>query len=240
MTHLLRSTAICGALLAALPATAQQFAGGQADLTYRGYSDTDADALSARVSGELALSRGFSLQGDVFTGRFGNDFDSFGSVGATLHGLVHISETSTVGAFVTYEELEGASFGSVGVEAGATFGDFAAEVWLGVGEDEFGSDGNYFGLETRRGLGPVNLFAAVEYYNISGDIESVQSGLGLEYEGISGFGLSAAIEQVHFQEDTVFGTSSDSTTSLSFGATYRFGKRPGTVFGERALSGFFR
>ena len=240
MIHLLRGTAICGALLAAFPAGAQQFAGGQADVTYRGYNDSDVDALSARVSGELALSRGFSLQGDLFTGNVGDDFDDIGSVGATLHTLFHISETSSVGAFVTYEELEGASFGSVGVEAGATFGTFATEVWLGVGEDEFGSDGNYFGLETRRGMGPVNLFASLEYYNVSGDLESVQSGIGVEYEGLNGIGLSAAVEQVHVEQDTFFGASSDSTTSLSLGATYRFGKRPGTVFGERSITGIFR
>lgn len=238
MTYL-RATALCASFITAFPAAAQQFAGGQADLTYRGYSDVDTDALSGRVSGEFALSRSFSLQGDLFVGRLngatGGDATSYG---ATLHGLYHVSGTSTVGAFATYEDFDGFDgIGSVGVEAGATFGTVAAEVWLGLSEDESGTDGNFFGLETRRGLGPVYVFGSVEYYNLSGDLESVQSGIGVEYKGANGLGLTAKYESLYFEDD---GRLGGDTSSISVGATYRFGKRPGTVFGERSLTGIYR
>ena len=237
MMTLLRATALCGTLLAALPAAAQQFAGGQVDLTMRSFDDLGIETTSARVSGEMALSRSFSLQGDLFTGTDDSLGDDDSSFGATLHGLLHVSETSTVGVFTTYEGNDSSSFGSFGVEAGASFGEIATEIWLGVGENDTGSDANYFGLETRRAFGLVHLFGGVEYYNISGEIESVQSGLGVEYQSAGGFGLTAKIEDNYFEYDDQF---SFDDTSVSIGASYRFGKRPGTVFGERSLSGIFR
>ena len=237
MTHLLRGTALGGALLAALPASAQ-FAGGQVDLTFRNFNDSDISATTGRASGELAVTKEFSLQGDIFMGKVENgSADDLSGPGATLHGLFHVSPTSSVGAFVTHERLEGDGLTSFGVEAGAMMGGFASEVWLGVGEDQDGSDANYFGLETRHAAGIVNLTGSLEYYNISGDLSSVQGAIGVEYAASNGFAVAAQLENNYFEYDDV---ASESDTSVSVNATYRFGKRPGTVFGERSLLGIFR
>lgn len=245
MTHLLRGTALCGALLAALPAAAQQFAGGQIDLDYTTYDDLDIDSLSGRLSGELAISRGFSLQGDLFgssDGSGGSD-DRFSGGGVTFHGLNHVSATSSVGGFTTIERNEGGeNIRSLGVEAGGNFGTVGTEIWFALSDGPNDFDGYFGGLDVRVPFGLASVTGSLEYFNFEDQIEVGKFGIGVDYAAAEGVTIGGRIQNANItltSEDGDFSIDGDDL-AVSVGATFRFGKRPGTVFGQRSLLDAFR
>ena len=257
MTHLLRSTAICGALLAALPAMSQDIpVGGQVDLDYRTFDDLDLSTATLRLSGEIPVSRQFSLQGDLSISAFdlyGYE-DSFNTV--TVHGIQHISATSSVGGFLTYDSIDDDALGeadmlSVGIEAGGNFAGLDAEIWFGLGRgsvdgDDFvgsyNAEGVFFGMEAKYPVGRGALIGKFEHFNFDGVVESSQLGVGFEvsptpFVNVRLMAETSDVGVDYFDAD--FGENIDDT-SYSLGATFKLGKRPGTVFGSRSIMDAFR
>lgn len=244
MTHLLRGTALCGALLATLPATAQQFAGGQVDLDYNSFRDSDISSLTARGSGELAFSRNLSLQGDVALSSSDNSGISNDATGFTLHGVYHVSPVSSVGTFFTIESSDGgADYSSLGVEVGGNFGTVGTELWFAVAEaGDSDVNGRYGGIDVRVPMGSAAFVSKFQYFNFEDQIEVARLGLGAEYTFDSVLSVTAMVEGNAYKVTDSTGTFSitDDDSSIRLGATYRFGKRPGTVFGSRSVFDAFR
>ena len=245
MIHLLRGTAICGALLAALPAAAQQLAGGQVDLGFTTYDDLDTDAFTGRLSGELAVSKTISLQADLFGASDGGDFsdERFSGGGFTLHSLSHVSPTSSVGGFMTIERNEGGeNILSYGVEAGGNFGNVGTEIWFALSDNDDDFDGGFGGLDIRVPVGMAAVTGNFEHYNFDDVIEVSKLGIGLEYDAAQGLTIGGRVERVDLTltDPTGLFTLEGDDVAVSVGATYRFGKRPGTVFGRRSLLDAFR
>ena len=245
MTHFLRGTAICGALLAALPAAAQQLAGGQIDLGFTTYDDLDTDAFTGRLSGELAVSKAISLQADLFGASDGGSFtdERYSGGGFTLHSLSHVSATSSVGGFTTIERNEGGeNVFSYGVEAGGNFGNVGTEIWFALSNGENDLDGGFGGLDLRVPVGMAAMTGNFEHYNFDDVLEVTKIGVGLEYDATEALTVGGRVERVDITLTDPAGTFSleGDDLAVSIGATYRFGKRPGTVFGRRSLLDAFR
>ncbi|WP_415920987.1 porin [Tateyamaria sp. SN6-1] len=152
------SIALLGATLP-VSALAQQVqvTGGSLQLKYSTFADeTDLSRLNIEGSVEIGFSRAFSVQVDLGY----NDFDlsDVDTSNIGLHGIYHVSEDLSLGAFYVREDVEDIDFDLVGIEAGYETGKFAFEGYIASfdidndGETVIGVAGRY-GFDNGLGLG---------------------------------------------------------------------------------------
>lgn len=129
---LLASSAIALALAAA-PAMAFQFTGGNAELSYSAFAD-DMDYSKAGLSGQFGFAFGPQLGAQIDVG-----VSKFFEVGETahdltLHGIYNVAPEVAMGVFYGAERIAGNSRDFYGFELTQKSQMFEGELYLGRGE----------------------------------------------------------------------------------------------------------
>ncbi|PPB80847.1 hypothetical protein LV82_01580 [Albidovulum inexpectatum] len=132
--------------LGAGAAWSAEVTGGEFRLNYSTFTGSPMDQLDATsISGaiEVGIARQFAVQGDAGLVNFG--YSGADSSWFTLHGIHHVNESTSLGAFVGREELEGEGSTYYGIEIGQEFGQLKGEAYLATFE-ESGEDSTLFGM----------------------------------------------------------------------------------------------
>lgn len=134
-----------GALgVVACQASAVEVTGGNITLGYSSFTeDTSFSALVLKGSVELGFSKSFAVQADL--GGFGYNFINETGTNFGLHGIYHLNETTSFGAYISSDSILGDSNEVYGVEAG--FGSNGFDIEGYFGKTEFsGTDASTFGV----------------------------------------------------------------------------------------------
>lgn len=216
-------------LMVASPAVAQ-VTGGSLDIEYDFPTD-GGDLGGTTYSGaiEYSITRDFAVSLDIAGYRLDNlDTDA---TSLTLHGVYHMDEMTSFGAFVGSDAIEDSDRETLfGLEAGTEFGAAEFESYLGAldGEGETvtlaGVDGKYDFGNGLSAIGSAGLASA-------DDIDITRFAVGAEYEVVGGPQFYAEIGNVSAEAD---GIDADETF-IGLGARVAFGAERGTTFGQRSL-----
>lgn len=150
---------------------ALEISGGSLDLSYSAFMDaTDVDVSSVSGSVELAFTQSASVQLDLGHDSLGPiDLDN---VYLGIHGILHLDQTTSVGAFYTRDRfsLGGAndSVNLYGIEAGHDAGAMQFEGYLGRGELA-GLDGTMVGVSARYAMpSTIGVTGYIDYGDVEG------------------------------------------------------------------------
>jgi hypothetical protein len=211
-------------------AVAGEVTGGAIGFDYSAFSDDSVVTIDKQTlwgSVEYGFSRDFSVQGDLAFAKFGaTDLDANN---VTLHGIYHLDDATSFGAFIGRDKVESEGLTFYGAEAGSEFGAFDGEAYLAYADDS-GEDGTLFGLSGMYNATEAFGFG-MDYYRLdvgSDDISTVA--LTTEYR-MERLVLSAEVGQADAN-----GVGSESY--FGFGARMTFGADRGTTFARRGLVNF--
>ncbi len=223
-------SALAAALLVAASPVAAQVTGGSLDIEYDFPTD-GGDFGGTTYSGaiEYSITRDFSVSADIAGYRLDNLDNDATSI--TIHGIYHLDDMTSFGAFVGADELQDADRETLfGFEAGTEFG--AAEVEGYIGSRAFDEDSfTLFGADGKYGFGNgISAIGSVSYA-ANDDDDITRFALGAEYEITGGPQFYAEIGSV---TDETFGDD-DSQAFIGLGARVAFGAERGTTFGQRSL-----
>ena len=172
---------------------------------------------------EVGFAPNFAMQADLNRSKLsGDSLVSFG-----VHAITHMSETTSLGFYTTYDRIGDEGQNTYGLEAGFGQGRFKGETYLGLAQAE-GADGTFFGI---KGMGKAsdNLALGLSHDRYDEDSDSLSnSALRAEY-AIENFIVEAQIAQMD-----VNGTSSEAIFGL--GARITFGAERGETFGSRGIA----
>lgn len=224
----------------AQPAFSLEITGGDVVLGYSAFSEkVDGETLSqTSIEGslELGFTKEFGAQAD-----FGvQQFEQLNNVGAdnatnfTLHGLYHMSETTTFGAFYGRDSLEDLDLDFYGLEAGFEGPNFDVEAYFGTGElDGVDGDGNVFGVSGAYELtSSFELIGSYAKASFDGDLDVSTFEAGVAYNVNDSVQLAATLGRLTGE---VEGLGSESEDYFGLEAEYSFGAARGATFGERGL-----
>lgn len=218
-------------LVVAQQAQAAELTGGSLDLGYSGFfDDTDVSKTSLRGQAELGFTRNFALQLDL--GYYDlNALDDSGT-NIALHGIYHVNETVSLGAFYGQDSLNSVDADYLGIEGGFEIGEsVATEVYLAAVDDN-GIDGTLFGLELSNGLNEqIDLTAGVEHATYDNDLDLTRLSLGMDY---SAGGPTKFYAEIGSLNADVLGLSG-SEAFFNLGIRLDFGAKRGATFGQRGL-----
>ncbi len=226
-THLI---AVMGVSFLCAPAVqAAEITGGSVGLSYSAFADdTDFSRLSIEGSLEVGFDRNVSLQFDLGHDRFGEtdvDGTTYG-----LHGIYHLDEMTSLGAFYTNERTEGDDFDIFGVEAGHESGRTEFEGYL-AGVDYDGGSSTLFGLSGRYALdNGLGLGASYDKFDDDfGDISTLAVRLDRDVSASTNLHLEIGSAKVSA------GGFSDSEMFVGLGGTIAFGADRGATFERRGV-----
>lgn len=223
--------ALVGASLCiATTAQAVEVTGGSVQLKYSAFTEeTDFDRVNIEGSLEIGFNRSFSTQIDLGHNNFGvtdADGTNFG-----LHGIYHVNETTSLGAFYTREDIENTDLDFFGVEAGFELGAFDFEGYVGSVDGE-GDSETAFGLGGRYGFGS-GFGVSLDYEDVGdSDVASLSTTtITLDKDVGENLNLfvelgSAEVESAGFSESEAF---------VGIGGRYVFGADRGATFKQRGL-----
>ncbi|WP_376871628.1 hypothetical protein [Albirhodobacter sp. R86504] len=208
-------------------AVAGEVTGGALGYSYSAFSDdsagnVDKNALAGSV--EYGFDRQFAVQGDLSFMKFGaTDFDG---KAFTLHGIYHLDDFTSFGAFITREDVESLGQTSYGLEVGHEMGLMEVEGYIAHGEAD-DIDGNLFGISA--------------LYNAT---ESFSFGLGYDNLDVDSVDASrvALVSEYAFDRVVISGELGQadiedlgSESYFELGARMTFGANRGTTFGKRGF-----
>ncbi len=208
------------------PLFAQEFVGGELGIEYnRSVDDGDVDGVSYNAAAEMGINRNIG---------FGLDVDKFDVSGGgsdprlTLHGIYHVNERASVGAFYAQSpgvDLDNASFG---IEGGMAL--WGGDVGAYLGQQQVGDeDVMIFGLSSKT---PISgQFAAFTDFDLVGDSDVAlsTSEIGVTYQMQNG-------PEFYGQYGRATGTVGSASASADYfglGARITFGAARGTTFEGR-------
>jgi len=224
------STAFLAAIAAVVagPLAAQGISGGQIGIEYMAPVD-GSDFGGARYNGglEYAISRQFAVSADFSS----YSLDTFATdpSSLTLHGIYHMNDTASVGAFFGQDTVGSARSQYFGVEGGTEF--LGGEVAGYFAKVEGDSDGTMLGVDGlyawRDGIGFTGnaSLVSVDSDNIS------RLAVGASYQMAEGPEFYGEIGSLSADSSGV----SDSQTFIGLGARINFGAKRGTTFDQRSL-----
>lgn len=203
--------------------------GGRINLAYSEFtSDTSFAKATLDGSMELGFGQNIGLQMDLGLNAFNAANEQGTNVG--LHGLYHVDQTTSLGAFYSVDTVEGTNTSLYGVEAGHSFGDGGVDGYLGQSSGD-GSTATIFGLNGTVRFSDFGIGASLDYTSVEnvsltrigiqgscriGDMSKIYVEVGQLHGDIDGFGL-------------------DSESYVKLGATFNLGPKHGTTFGSRSL-----
>lgn len=227
-----KNTLITAAVLAVIGsgAMAQGITGGSIGVEVTQPTDFD-DFVGTNYFGsiEYGINRQFAVSADISSYRFDSlDQDA---TSATLHGVYHLSDTASVGAFYGVDDIEdGDSVNIFGLEGGTEFMGGKVEGYAGMADNDvdtviFGVDGTYAFSESISFRGGANFSSSDE------DISSSIISAGAEYTITGGPSLYAEIGNANVDD----GNNEEDETFVGIGARINFGAARGTTFGQRSI-----
>lgn len=219
-------------VLAAAPTAVQAFdlTGGEVKL---GYSTLTGDGDFAKTSLQGALEMGF-------TPRFGMQVDlglnAFSGIGktattATLHGIYHLTEKTSLGLFYDQDHLSGENVGFYGFEAGQNAANFDGEAFVAVGEDG--------GISTRL-IGVSGRYTLSDTFGLGGSLQraNLEDGVAITRLGVKADMELGQAAGAFVELGTLSGGldgASGSETFVGIGANFKFGAGHGVTFGKRGV-----
>lgn len=226
-------TALTLAAATALTAgTAQAFevTGGSVGLSYSAFADdTDFNRIGLEGSVELGFNRNFGLQLDAGYDNF--DISGLDSNTLGLHGIYHMNEMTSFGAFYTREDVEGFDLDTLGVEAGHEVMNWEFEGYIADIDSDVGG-GTMGGIKAR--------YALAEGFGLSGSFDRAESG----GDDLSRFAMrldrdvspnaNLFLEVGSAKVD--IGGMSDSEPFVGLGGKIAFGAERGATFEQRGFT----
>jgi hypothetical protein len=227
---MLNKAAIAAAVLAVASPAAAQVTGGSLGIEYNAPTDGgDFGGTTYFGSVEYAFSRNIAVSLDLSGYRLDNISTDASS--ATLHGVYHFDEQTSLGAFYGADQVDGGDARALyGIEAGTEFGDADVEGFIGQLEGA-STDAVFLGADVNYGLS--NGFAVTANAGLTDvdDLSLSRIAIGGTYEITGGPEFYAEVGNVSLESD---GVSADQTF-VGIGARINFGAARGTTFDQRSL-----
>ncbi len=219
------------ASLCAHAALAVEITGGSIGLSYSAFTeDTSVSRLGLEGSMELGFNQNTGLQIDLGQNEFNATGLSTTTVG--LHGIYHMNEVTSFGAFYTFESANGGGDADVyGVEAGHETGQLEFEGYF-ARIDGNGSDGDVLGVMAR--------YEFADSLGVTGSYDSID----VAGTDLSKFALKLdrdVAPQVNLfvevgSAKASGGGLSDSEPFVGLGGKFVFGAERGATFEQRGFS----
>lgn len=210
--------------LTAIPtfALAQGFSGGELTIDTYGFQEGN-NSTGVNYSGalEYAINRNISVAGDLSIYDFSLLSESITNL--TIHGIYHLSDATSFGAFIGNDSAGGGGSSFFGVEAGHEAGKLDVEGYVALYDNDddstvLGASGGYQLTDNVSAIGDLG-FADI------GDIGFTRLSVGAEYEFNAGPSLYAEIGSVN--------SDIGDSTFIGLGASIQFGAERGTTFDRR-------
>lgn len=216
-------------LFCATTAQAFEVTGGSLSLGYSsfvGSSDaTDFNKLSLGSSMEFGLTHQFSIQGDFALSQFGAS--NIDNLNFGLHAIVHANESTSVGAYIGRDRVEGENLNYFGFEVGHQVGQIGAEGYVTFAKDG-GSDGTVIGIKGDYSLTETALIGA-RFDNINVDgADASRVAITGEVGALPGVTLTGELGRARI--DTL-----GSETYVGVGVKVNFGDKRGATFDRRSI-----
>jgi hypothetical protein len=217
----------------ATPAVALEVSGGDVNLKYSTFIqkifDTRLDAFSIDGAIELGFNKNFAAQLDLAYYSFGAT-DTNGN-NAVLHGIYHLNDDASFGAFYGQDDFEGFDTDFYGIEAGYEKGRFEVEGYISAGE-ESGIDGTVYGVYGAYDItNGFDLTGALEKADFDGGVSLARYEIGVRYNAAPSTAFTATIGSAN---GDVLGASG-SESFVTVGAEFTIGAERGATFGRRGL-----
>ncbi len=213
------------AVIFATPLAAQGFVGAELGIEVFGFSeDTNLGYTSYSGAIEYGITRNIDVALDL--GYFGLNSSDDNVSNATLHGIYHMSDTASLGAFIGRDNFDGGDVDHIGIEGGVEF--MGAELEGFIGRIDDGSEsGTAYGISGEYGF--TDSFAAIgelKGADLGGDTLT-RAAIGAQYQFNGGPAIYAQVGTIDV------GTANE--TFVTLGATIALGSQRGTTFESRSL-----
>ncbi len=217
--------ALCAAMLMGLPTLAQEIRGGALGLSHSAFlGDTSISKTSLDGQLEIGFGSRLSVQADL-------GFSHLNSIGrgttnATLHGIYHVTDQTSLGLFYGADRLAGKTIDFTGFEVGQKAARFGVEAYVGYGEDA-GISGTIGGVSGRYAISDsFGIGGAVEHGDMAGT-NLTRLSLKSDYAVTPTIALTAEF-------GTLDSTGTGAEAFFGLGGTLRFGAGAPS-FGKRGL-----
>ena len=216
--------------LGATAAQAVEVTGGSVGLSYSAFTeDTDLTRLGLEGSVEFGFTRNLGLQIDTGYSDFGVTGVNTHSLG--LHGIYHLDEATSFGAFYTEEDIEGFDLDIYGLEVGHEANGWNFEGYIAQGE-VMDTEGNMLGFKARHELAnDMGLTGSYDRVDSSG-VEVSRVAVRLDRDVAQSTNLFVEVGSA--KAEGAAGNISDPFVGL--GGTINFGAARGATFDVRNLS----
>jgi len=223
--------ALCAFAALSSGSYAAELTGGSVDLGYSAFTDNSDFARTAlRGQAELGFNRNWAAQLDL--GSY--SFDTLGDTGTnvTLHGIFHVNDQVSLGAFYSRDDLQGGDADSIGVEAGFDLNEnVAAEIYLSTGDNN-GIDGNIIGFDLGYNVPDQwELSVGMDRASFDFGVDLTRLSLGAEYQTQGPTNIYAEFGSL---DANAFGLGG-SEPYVGVGVRLDFGADRGATFGQRGL-----
>jgi len=212
-------------------AQAVEVTGGSVGLSFSAFAEeTSVNRVAVDGSVELGFNRNISVQIDLAYSDF--NFTGLNTTTLGLHGIYHLSDTTSLGAFyVNEDENGGGDLDIFGVEAGHDAGQFEVEGYL-ARVNGGGADGDMLGVSARYEL-PTALGVSGSYDRVSGSGADFRKfAVQLDRDVSPSVNLYAEVGTARLN---VAGLT-DSEPFVGLGGKFVFGAQRGATFGQRGFT----
>lgn len=222
---MLSKSVLTAVIITAIPsfALAQGFSGGELTIDATGFNEGD-DPSAVNYSGalEYSINRNISIAGDVSVYDYSLLDDTITNV--TIHGIYHLSDQISVGAFIGRDSSDGDGSSFFGLEGGFEAGQIGVEGYFATYDDSDNS--TVLGISGNYQFGPSIAAIADLGFGSIGNEDYTRISAGAEYSFAGGPSVYAEFGNI----------SSDSFDSefIGLGAKIEFGAARGTTFDRRS------
>ncbi|UWR34595.1 porin family protein [Sulfitobacter sp. W027] len=223
-------TLVATLALGATTAQAVEVTGGSVGLSYSAFADdTDFSRLGLDGSVEIGINRNFGVQFDAGYSDFG--FTGVDSHSLGLHGIYHLDEATSFGAFYTREEALGEDADILGVEAGYEMLEWEFEGYLANVDSDAG-DGTLGGLKARYAMAEgFGLTGSFDHFGSDGDdLSRFAVRLDRDVSPTTNLFLEVGSAKVDV------GGINETEPFVGLGGEIAFGADRGTTFDQRGLA----
>lgn len=203
--------------------------GGSVSLGYSSFvgksNATDVNKLAFGASLEFGITQQFALQTDFSIANFGlTDLDN---TNLAVHGIGHLNEQTSVGAYVGKDRLAGIDQSYFGFEVGHQMNAFGTEAYVTFAEDD-GSHGTVLGFKGDYKLGETSSVGAkFDNLNVEG-FDATRVALTGEMGVAKDVTLTGEVGSVRFEDV-------GSESYVGIGLKMNFGAKRGATFDRRSL-----
>lgn len=211
-------------------AQAFEVAGSEARLGYSTLTgDTGFAKTNLQGAVELGFGSQFGAQADLGLYIFRDLGDT--ATSATLHGLYHVTDQTSLGMFYGQERLNGETANLTGFEVGQQSATFGGEAFIALGK-QAGNTMQLMGIAGRYAVSDkFGLGASLQRADLDNDVDVTR--LGIKADMALGQNATAFVELGNLAGG--IDGASGSEGFVGIGADFKFGAKHGVTFGKRGL-----